>query len=228
MNPTLTPPDRHADDFARRRVLAAGLTLSGAIWMSVPRLARAVQATLLPTPPNDMGPFYPAVKPAETDADLTTVAGRSARAAGTILYLSGQVQDAKGRPLAGAQIELWQANAFGRYAHPSDSDASGPLDPGFQGYALLSTDAQGNYRLKTIKPAPYTMRTAHLHLKVASGTTRLTTQMFFEGEAGNERDFLFRQLDRDQRRAATGRFVERGPSMEADALAVSWNIVLGA
>ena len=227
MNPTPTPPVLHADDFVRRRLLA-GLTLIGSIGFALPRLSHAAQAALLPTPPNDMGPFYPSVKPAETDADLTTVTGRPACAAGTILYLSGQVQDAKGRPVAGAQIELWQANAYGRYAHPNDSDASGPLDPGFQGYALLSTDAQGNYWLKTIKPAPYTMRTAHLHLKVAAGATRLTTQMFFEGEAGNERDFLYRQLDRDQRRAATGHFVERAAAMEADALAASWNIVLGA
>ena len=181
-----------------------------------------------PTPPNALGPFYPAQKPADSDADLTIVGGRTQRAAGTILYTSGRVLDSGGRPLPRAELEIWQANAFGRYHHPRDSDSSGALDPNFQGYGRLITDAEGRYRIKTIKPPPYSGRTPHLHFNVASGRTQLTTQMFFEGDPGNERDFLFRNLSVEDRRASTGRFVDRSAGMESDAVVTVWDIVLAA
>ena len=109
---------------------------------------------------------------------------------------------------------------------PPTTDASGPLDPNFQGYGRLRADADGRYRIKTIKPPPYSGRTPHIHFNVASGGTTLTTQMFFEGEPLNERDFLYRYLGRDDRRASTGRPVDRTPAMEPDAVAVTWDIVL--
>ncbi len=140
--------------------------------------------------------------------------------------MTGRVLDTRGVPLSGAELEMWQANAFGRYHHPSDTDASGPLDPAFQGFGRLAADAEGRYRVKTIKPPPYSGRTPHIHFIVANGATRLTTQMFFEGEAGNERDGLYRYLSRDDRRASTGRFVDRAPGMEANAVAATWDIVL--
>jgi len=209
-----------------RRTLLALLALGGAGLMAPHRRAVAADAARNATPPVSLGPFYPAQKPADSDADLTMVTGRTQRAAGTLLYTSGRVLDLQGRPLANAQIEVWQANAFGRYHHPGDSDASGPLDPNFQAYGRLVTDAEGRYRLKTIKPPPYAGRTPHLHFNVATGRTRLTTQMFFEGEAGNERDFLYRNLGADDRRATTARFGDRASGMEADALVTVWDIVL--
>ena len=111
---------------------------------------------------------------------------------------------------------------------PCDSDSSGPLDPDFQGYGKLATDAAGQFRIKTIKPPPYSGRTPHIHFIVAGGGTRLTTQMFFEGEAMNERDGLYRYLSRDDRRASTGRFVDRATAAEPDSVAVVWDIVLAA
>ena len=128
--------------------------------------------------------------------------------------------------MAHADLELWQANAFGRYIHPADTDASGPLDPNFQGYGRLRADADGRYRIKTIRPPPYSGRTPHIHFNVASGGTHLTTQMFFEGEPLNERDGLYRYLAATTaapRRAAPA---DRMPAMEPDALAVTWDIVL--
>jgi protocatechuate 3,4-dioxygenase beta subunit len=207
----------------RRQVLRATWSLGIA---GVANGVMAADAALTPTPRNALGPFYPPQKPADSDADLTQVAGRPGRAKGTILYVSGRVQDTRGAPIRGAELELWQANAFGRYIHPDDSDASGPLDPDFQGYARLLADSAGEFRIKTIKPAPYSGRTPHIHFNVAGGGTRLTTQMFFEGEAGNERDGLYRYLTRDDRRASTGRFVDRSSAMESDAVAVVWDIVL--
>lgn len=224
MHPTPTDPDPRPA--TRRQVLRALVALGGVGAASLHPAAFAADATRVATPANALGPFYPAQKPADSDADLTQVAGRPQRAEGTILYTFGRVVDLQGRPLPGTEIEVWQANAFGRYHHPRDSDASGALDPNFQGYGRLVTDAEGRYRIKTIKPPPYSGRTPHVHFNVASGRTRLTTQMFFEGDAGNERDFLYRNLGAEDRRASTGRFVDRTTGMESDAVVTVWDIVL--
>ena len=222
-----TPADTEGTPAVTRRVtLLALMALGGAGLMAARRPALAAGAARVATPANALGPFYPAQKPDDSDADLTIIAGHTQRAAGTTLYTSGRVLDLQGRPLPNATIEIWQANAFGRYHHPGDSDTSGQLDPNFQAYGRLNTDAEGRYRIKTIKPPPYAGRTAHLHFNVAAGRTRLTTQMFFEGEVGNERDFLYRNLSADDRRASTGKFGERATGMEADAVVTVWDIVL--
>jgi len=186
---------------------------------------RALAANLRATPANAEGPFYPPNKPADVDADLTQVQGHADRAKGTILFVTGRVVDIKGAPLRGAVLEVWQANAFGRYVHPSDPETSGRVDPDFQGYARLATDDDGMYRIKTIKPPPYSGRTPHIHFIVASQRKRLTTQMFFEDEPMNDRDGLYRYLSRDDQRASTSHFVK---ASEPDALAVTWDIVLSA
>jgi protocatechuate 3,4-dioxygenase beta subunit len=204
-------------------MLAVG---AGALFASARLLAQ--ERALRATPAVALGPFYPDRLPSDQDADLTAVAGLPGRAAGQILYLSGRVLDTRGRPLSGARLELWQANAHGRYIHSADGDVSGPLDPNFQGYASLRADVEGRYRIKTIKPAPYSGRTSHLHFNAEGGRVKLTTQMFFEGERLNERDGLYRWLSREDRSAATGRWVERASSMEAKALAAVWDIVLSA
>ena len=221
-----TPRDPFPHDLERRALLRAAVRLGLVGLTGTVGGAIAADSALRPTPANALGPFYPPKKPPDTDADLTRVDGHAQRAAGTILYVAGRVTDTKGKPLGNAELELWQANAFGRYMHPADTDASGPLDPNFQGYGRLRADADGRYRIKTIKPPPYSGRTPHIHFNVASAGTTLTTQLFFEGEPLNERDFLYRYLGRDDRRASTGRPVERTPAMESDALAVSWDIVL--
>jgi protocatechuate 3,4-dioxygenase beta subunit len=201
-----TPRDPFSGNHQRRVLLRAALSLGVA---GIVGQVAAADSALRPTPANALGPFYPPRKPADS-----------------ILYVTGRVVDTKGKPLDNAELELWQANAFGRYIHPADTDASGALDPNFQGYGRLRADADGNYRIKTIKPPPYSGRTPHIHFNVASAGTTLTTQMFFEGEPLNERDFLYRYLGRDDRRASTGRPADRTPAMEPDALAVTWDIVL--
>ena len=218
----LTP---HMPNIRRRRIVGAALAVGTGALLAPARLL-AQERTLRATPAVALGPFYPDRLPSDQDADLTAVAGRPGRAAGQILYLSGRVLDTRGRPLSGAHLELWQANAHGRYIHSADGDASGALDPNFQGYASLRADAEGRYRIKTVKPAPYSGRTPHLHFNVEGGRVKLTTQMFFEGERLNERDGLYRWLSREDRRAATGRWVERASNMEAKALAAEWDIVL--
>lgn len=205
----------------RRRALGAGLAV-----LAVSAVARA--DALRATPSNALGPFYPSAKPADSDADLAQVAGHGVRAQGAPLVVTGRIVDTRGRPVEGAQIEVWQANAFGRYHHPSDTDASGPLDPGFQGYGALRSGSDGRFRIVTIKPPPYGGRTPHIHFIVADGRTRLTTQMFFEGEPRNDRDSLYRYLGADDRRASTSRFVDTARGSPAGAVSVTWDIVLPA
>lgn len=214
-------PSPYGAVYYRRRLLLLGAPL-----LLLPGALAAQQRR--PTPRTTLGPFYPDVLPAERDADLSTVAGQPARALGTLLYVQGQVTDIRGKPIPKARLELWQANDKGRYIHTADTDASGALDPGFQGYGALVTDAQGRYRFKTIKPAPEGARAPHLHFIATAGGERLVTQMFFEGEKLNGRDELFRSLDREGQRAVTGTWAERAGDMEADALALAWDIVLAA
>lgn len=149
-----------------------------------------------PTPRMTEGPFYPRKLPADADADLTVVQGRAGRAKGTVLEISGRVIDRTGRPRAGSRVEIWQCDSLGEYHHVGEQQGSG--DPDFQGFGAVVTDAEGRYRFRTIKPAPYPGRTPHIHFVVAEGgKRRLTSQMFIEGEAGNERDGLYRYLGRD-------------------------------
>ena len=145
------------------------------------------------TPRMTEGPFYPRTFPADVDADLTRVAGQSRAAEGTVLAVTGRVLDRSGRPRAGARMEIWQCDAFGHYHHVGGGAESG--DPGFQGFGAVTTDAEGRYAFRTIKPVPYPGRTPHIHFTVVEeGRRRLTSQMFVEGEPGNARDGLYRHL----------------------------------
>ena len=191
----------------------------------LPGCARA-QTAVVRTPTQVEGPFFPVDTAIERDADLTRLAGRSERALGQVIELAGRVIDTNGAPIGGARLELWQANAAGRYMHPRDTGAA-PLDPNFQGYALLQTDAAGRFNVVSIKPGAYGdglgRRTPHLHWKIESGARRLTTQMYFPGEALNESDALMR-------RAADARVLiaETAAGQEAGAMALAWTIVLPA
>src|SRR6266853_1319889 len=149
------------------------------------------QAALQRTPGQILGPFYP-VKPFDQNADLTKVAGRPGRAEGEILNVMGRVLNLKGEPVRSAKVEVWQANAHGRYTHPSDTNPA-PLDPNFEGSAVLTTDSEGRYRFKTIKPSAYPagpdrMRPAHIHFQVSGRQDRLVTQMYFENDPSNATD----------------------------------------
>lgn len=159
-------------------------------------------AVLKFTQPLTMGPFYPLTKPADQDADLTRVSGHRERAQGSVIEVSGQVTNMRGETVSRAVIEVWQANAAGRYFHPSDRNTA-PLDPNFQGYAKIRTDRQGRYRYMTVKPGAYPgprgMRTPHIHLDVDGRVDRLVTQMFFPGEPLNAKDVVMRDLDDPQR-----------------------------
>ena len=148
------------------------------------------------TPRMTEGPFYPNALPRDSDADLTRVAGRSASAQGTVLEVGGRVVDRTGKPRAGARVEIWQCDAQGQYHHVGGPEG----DENFQGFGSTTTDADGRYAFRTIKPVPYPGRTPHIHFTVLEANRRrLTSQMFIEGEPGNARDGLYRSLGADAR-----------------------------
>lgn len=173
-----------------------------------------------PTPPQTEGPFYPVALPTDTDFDLLRNGGL-AYGRGQPAWLEGSVTDLAGRPVAGAQVEIWQCDETGHYHHPGDG---GRADPAFQGFGRVSVDAAGRYRFRTIRPAPYSGRTPHIHVKVRLGRRELlTTQLYVAGEPRNERDFLWRRLDARQRQALTVPF-ER----TSDGLRAAFPIVVAA
>ena len=174
--PIRVRPARFACD--RRRVLVA---LAAFPLLQVARAA-AQPVALTPTPSQPEGPFYPKTFPADRDSDLTQVAGRSARAQGTPLYLSGRALAHDGRPLGNATVEIWQCDVHGRYHHARDDGV--PRDDNFQGYGVATTDADGRYAFKTIRPVPYGGRPPHIHVRVRAGRgSVLTTQIYIAGDA---------------------------------------------
>jgi protocatechuate 3,4-dioxygenase beta subunit len=217
--------------FSRRRILgmavgAGGLTLCGGAPSS---FAQAPAARVF-TPSIILGPFYPQIKPSEHDADLTALAGRQRRAEGKIVYLSGRVMNLKGEPVSGAKISIWQANTHGRYAHKSDMNPA-PLDPNFQGFGAQTTDAEGRFRFKTIKPGAYPapvvgMRAPHVHFEVEAKYDRLVTQMFFPEEALNEQDHFLQFVKGPYREAVIAKLAQPTDGVEADTLSFVWDIVL--
>jgi protocatechuate 3,4-dioxygenase beta subunit len=109
---------------------------------------------------------------------------------GERIVVSGRVLDENSRPLANTLIEIWQANAAGRYLHEVDQHKA-PLDPNFTGCGQAVTDAEGRYRFVTIRPGEYPWRNhhnawrpAHIHFSVfgPAFATRLVTQMYFPGD----------------------------------------------
>jgi protocatechuate 3,4-dioxygenase, beta subunit len=128
---------------------------------------------------------------AAEDADLTTNAGTGGEAIGSRTIVTGRVLDTDGRPIPGTLIELWQANASGRYAHWRETEFPAPLDPNFLGAGQCLSDADGCYRFTTIRPGPYpwgnhpnAWRPAHIHFSLLGPVlgSRLVTQMYFPGD----------------------------------------------
>jgi len=141
------------------------------------------------TPHQVLGPYFPVASASVSSGDLTVGDGREGRAQGEIIEVKGRVLNREGEPVRGARLTIWQANAFGRYAHPNDSNPL-PLDANFVGFAAMVSDHNGSYRIKTVKPGAYPvgpgqMRPPHIHFEVQGNFERLITQMYFPGEPLN-------------------------------------------
>ncbi len=164
-----------------------------------PYLAPAYVSTQLRSPkrpliimPNTLselsGPVYGHESVLANDADLTKQA--AGEPLGERIIVSGRVMDEDGRPIPDTLIEIWQANAAGRYIHVVDRHPA-PLDPNFTGAGRCVTDAEGRYRFTSIKPGAYpwknhhnAWRPNHIHFSLfgPSFLTRLVTQMYFPGD----------------------------------------------
>ena len=184
--------------------------------------------TLVATSSQDLGPFYPVVRPADHDADLTRLEGRNGVAMGQPINIIGQIVDLNGKPILNAQVELWQCNAAGRYDHPGDHANPAALDPNFQGFARLATDRDGQFKFRSVKPKDYDTpigrRTPHIHFSIDGHAERLVTQMYFPNEPLNEVDFLLKNADPKQSVIAEAIDPLSG---DPQALAFRWTVVLG-
>jgi protocatechuate 3,4-dioxygenase beta subunit len=146
------------------------------------------------------GPLLGAERVTPADADLTT--RHPGEPLGERIIVTGRVLDSGGRPVPDTLIEIWQANAAGRYAHRVD-DHPAPLDPNFDGAGRCLTDSLGRYRFVTIKPGAYpwknhlnAWRPQHIHFSLfgRAFTQRLITQMYFPGDPLFAQDPIFNSV----------------------------------
>lgn len=177
------------------------------------------------------GPAVSAVTP--EDADLTRNAGTGGEAIGQRIIVTGRVLDADGTPVPHTLVEVWQANAAGRYIHKRDQ-WPGPLDPNFLGIGRCITDATGAYRFLTIKPGAYpwknhpnAWRPPHIHFSLFGNAwaSRLVTQMYFAGEPLMPLDPIFNSAPEAGRASMIAEYAHDVTEPEW-ALGWRWDIVL--
>jgi len=156
---------------------------------------------------------------------------------GQRIIVHGTLRDGDGRPVPDSLVEIWQANAGGRYRHKVDNWAT-PLDPNFTGVGRALTDAQGHYRFVTIKPGAYpwgnhdnAWRPAHIHFSVfgRAFTQRLVTQMYFPDDPLHDSDPILQSIpDPRGRQRLIAQFVEARVEQDGrkSALYYRWDIVL--
>lgn len=146
------------------------------------------------------GPAFGEGAVGEWDGDLTRQ--HDGEPLGERIVVTGRVVDRDGRPIRDTLVEVWQANAAGRYAHGNDRHPA-PLDPNFSGGGRCLTDGEGRYRFVTIKPGAYPWRNhdnawrpAHIHFSVfgRAFTQRLVTQMYFPGDPLFDADPIFQSV----------------------------------
>lgn len=168
------------------------------------------------------------------DADLTTNCGTGGEAIGQRSIITGRVVDEDGVALPDTLVEIWQANACGRYFHWRETAFPAPLDPNFLGVGQCRTNRDGEYRFLTVKPGPYpwgnhpnAWRPAHIHFSLMGPAvaTRLVTQMYFPDDPLFDLDPIFRSVPEHAR----GRLIasyDHSVTVENWALGYRWDIVL--
>lgn len=200
--------------------------LRQAAWFAAMSYSSSLLAEeLAKTPRTTEGPFYPDLLPLDTDNDLLIITKNIDSAVGTVSHVTGRVLGVDGEPLRNCLVEIWQCDNSGAYLHSGSSNAD-KRDSNFQGYGRFSTDMEGRYYFRTIKPVPYPGRTPHIHFAVSRGKDRLlTTQLFVKGDPGNEKDGIYNAMG-DRKDAVTSEFAPVKNSKIGE-LAVSFEIIVG-
>jgi protocatechuate 3,4-dioxygenase beta subunit len=198
---------------------------------------RAPQQPLIPlahTLTELTGPVYGSDDIRPLDNDLTQNAVINGQVLGERIIVTGRVLDADGRPVPNALVELWQANACGRYRHQADQHDA-PIDPNFTGAGRHLTDHNGVYRFTTIKPGAYPWRNhhnawrpAHIHFSVfgVDFLSRLVTQMYFPGDPLLALDPIYNSIPDDRGRQLLVSAYAHDVSQPEWALGYRFDIVL--
>ena len=211
------PPYRHADYASTRlRAPTQPLIQSADFWSGDTARTFVAGAALSPL-----------------DGDLTKNGRRNGEPIGERIIVSGRIIDEAGRPVPEALIEIWQANAAGRYIQPTDQHDA-PLDPNFLGAGRCQSDTSGSYCFRTIKPGAYpwqnhpnAWRPNHIHLSlIGSGiASRMVTQMYFPGDPLLSLDPIFNSVPEDARDLLVARF-DLDRTEPGVALAFRFDVVL--
>jgi protocatechuate 3,4-dioxygenase beta subunit len=178
------------------------------------------------------GPVCPGGLQGPKVCDLT--AQSSGPAIGERIIVSGRVLDEYGRPQRGTLVEIWQANAAGRYFHEVDQH-NAPLDPNFKGSGHTITDEEGRYRFVTIRPGAYPWRNhynawrpRHIHFSVFGPgfVTRLVTQMYFPGDTLLEYDPIYNCIADEQVKQRLIASFDWETTLPEEALGYRFDIIL--
>ena len=180
------------------------------------------------------GPVFDARDIGPRDHDLILNYAQSGEPIGERTIVHGRVLDEHGRGVPHTLVEVWQANAGGRYRHRNDTYLA-PIDPNFGGCGRMLTDADGGYMFRTVKPGAYPFRNhlnswrpAHIHFSLfgAGWSQRLITQMYFEGDPLIPHDSMLGGIPDPLARARLVAQLDLGGAIPLDSLAYRWDIVL--
>jgi protocatechuate 3,4-dioxygenase alpha subunit len=176
---------------------------------------------LIPTPSQTVGPYF-AIGCAPGNCDSLA----APEVAGKHIVISGRVLDGDGTPVPDALLEIWQANSYGKYAHPEDTQDK-PIEPGFRGYGRIPTDDHGKFCFRTIQPGPVPApdgkpQAPHLEVSLfARGLLRrLVTRIYFPDETANETDFALSRVEPQRRATLIAR------KMPGQLAQFEWNVIL--
>jgi protocatechuate 3,4-dioxygenase beta subunit len=178
------------------------------------------------------------VHPLEADLTIGAHGGTNSLVAGEPIgeriTVSGRILDGDGRPVVGQLVEIWQANAAGRYVHKNEQHPA-PLDPHFTGVARCLTGPDGEYHFQTIKPGPYpwgnhrnAWRPAHIHFSLfgTAFTQRLVTQMYFPGDPLFALDPIYQSITDQKARDALVAAYDHDLTVPDHSMGYRWDVVL--
>jgi protocatechuate 3,4-dioxygenase beta subunit len=183
------------------------------------------------------GPLQLAKKLAVGMNDLSRLKSDAPRAMGQLIYVTGRLLDEDAMPVRGALVEVWQANAAGRYVHTADSRNPAPQDANFYGSGRCVTDHEGRYAFLSVKPGAYPVpdhparwwRPPHIHFSIlgAGFMSRLVTQMYFPGEPLNAIDLLLNAVpDAKGRERLLAKWIPMAQLERADVVGFEHDLVV--